>query len=121
MGPMVRSESMALVKEFACSRRPRPADFGAPNASGDAQEFKVLTYNLQWGKLLKLQKGDDGAQGDGGNITAPNASSEPYDVMGFQECYDPDWVLDSPSLVGKESILFDKGSGLCTAWSTETL
>ena len=59
----------------------------------------MLSYNLFWWHLFKVEGGRGGSAGH----LIRSTSEPPYDVMGFQECEDPERVL------GPAGLLQDRG------------
>ena len=57
--------------------------------------FQVLSYNLFWWHLFKVEGGRGGSAGH----LIRSTSQPPYDVMGFQECEDPEKVLGPAGLL----------------------
>jgi hypothetical protein len=52
--------------------------------------IKVLSYNLYWWHLFRDKHGNEGSAG---KLIAEAGSEEPFDLMAFQECENPGWVL----------------------------
>jgi len=59
------------------------------SGSGDMR-VKVLTYNLFWWRLFG-QLGGNG--GSAGALIRGAAGEEPFDVVAFQECDNPGWIM----------------------------
>ena len=76
---------------------------------------EVLSYNLFWWNLFQLRKGNDGSAG---KLIKEAARDRAFDIMGFQECEDINWVLrDSGMGTRYASTQGDKA--ICVAWLTE--
>ena len=59
------------------------------------ESIQVLSYNLFWWHLFKVEGGRSGSAGH----LIRSTSQPPYDVMGFQECEDPEKVLGPAGLL----------------------
>jgi endonuclease/exonuclease/phosphatase family metal-dependent hydrolase len=57
---------------------------------------KVLSYNLYWWHLFRDKGGNEGSAG---KLIAEAGAEEPFDIMGFQECENPGWVLHDANLL----------------------
>jgi endonuclease/exonuclease/phosphatase family metal-dependent hydrolase len=71
------------------------ATLASDDTSADVR-LKVLSYNLYWWNLYGIQKGNPVrpyGPGSASALIADASESEPFDVMGFQECHDPGRVL----------------------------
>ena len=71
-----------------------PQDFLCSPAVGLCG-IQVLSYNLFWWHLFKVEGGRSGSAGH----LIRSTSQPPYDVMGFQECEDPEKVLGPAGLL----------------------
>eukprot|EP00429_Kryptoperidinium_foliaceum_P055648 CAMPEP_0176100950 /NCGR_PEP_ID=MMETSP0120_2-20121206/50634_1 /TAXON_ID=160619 /ORGANISM="Kryptoperidinium foliaceum, Strain CCMP 1326" /LENGTH=396 /DNA_ID=CAMNT_0017435001 /DNA_START=20 /DNA_END=1208 /DNA_ORIENTATION=+ len=67
---------------------------------GNAQEVKILTYNLYWWNLFGHQF-QNGNGGSAGKLIGDNNHGKPFDFMGFQECEDVGRVLRDGGLDGE--------------------
>mmetsp|Transcript_10071 Transcript_10071/g.25223 ORF Transcript_10071/g.25223 Transcript_10071/m.25223 type:complete len:394 (-) Transcript_10071:204-1385(-) len=70
----------------------------AQHHGGASFRVKVLTYNLFWWNLFGQRHGNGGSAGH--NIR-DSVRGEAYDLMGFQECENLDWVLGDAGLAGQ--------------------
>ncbi|CAE7485491.1 PEPKR2, partial [Symbiodinium pilosum] len=82
-----------------------------PAAAGGNLEIKVLSYNLFWWHLFKVE----GGRGDSAGHLIQNTASPPYDVMGFQECEDPVRVLGHVGLL-EQYEAFQGKHAICVAY-----
>lgn len=82
--------------------------------SADAPDVrvKVLTYNLYWWKLFRMQNGN---WGSAGKLIADAGASEPFDLMAFQECENPGWVLGDAGMENTFSF-FQGPNAVCMAY-----
>jgi len=69
---------------------------------------KLLTYNLFWWSLFTARGGNNGSAS---KLIAHAGHAEPFDVMGFQECMDPQRVLSDARLSERYSGFGGDGSG----------
>ena len=67
----------------------------APSGAMWLESIQVLSYNLFWWHLFKVEGGRGGSAGH----LIRSTSEPPYDVMGFQECEDPEKVLGPAGLL----------------------
>jgi len=65
-----------------------------PGHGGPALDVKVLTYNLYWWNLFDIENDLGGKP----FRLISGSMDPPYDVMGFQECEDPHYVLRKAGL-----------------------
>ncbi|CAE8728165.1 unnamed protein product [Polarella glacialis] len=70
-----------------CNAR-APPTLWKPTPTSGSVEVKVLSYNLFWWNLFKIHGGLQASK-----LLKANSEPRAYDVMGFQECEDPDKVL----------------------------
>eukprot|EP00439_Symbiodinium_sp_Y106_P001264 s4770_g1.t1 len=80
-------------------------------AAGASLEIKVLSYNLFWWHLFKVEHG----RGDSAGHLIQDTSTPPYDVMGFQECEDPVQVLGHVGLL-EQYEAFQGNHAICVAY-----
>jgi len=88
-----------------------PATTGTP-----ALEVNVLTYNLFWWNLFGIRHGENGRAG---RKIADTSLPEEYDLMGFQECEDPDWLMWDAhryGLSGEYGVIRSRSRALCTMY-----
>lgn len=64
-------------------------------AEGEPLKVRVLSYNLYWWSLMAIRGTNGGAPF---KIIDDSAQSMPYDLMAFQECEDPQFVLEKAGL-----------------------
>jgi endonuclease/exonuclease/phosphatase family metal-dependent hydrolase len=74
---------------------------------------KVLTYNLYWWHLFGVQHGD---MGSAGKLIANASAEDPFDLMGFQECENPEWVLSDAGLKDKYEFFYIHSRSTCVAF-----
>jgi len=114
------ARSQVVAREGFAMERFLSAAVAAPAATAPAApaRIKVLTYNLYWWHLFNIEKGRDGAAGK--NI-ANYSQSEPFDLIGFQECEDVDWPLRDAKAAGMqgEFATFQKEDAVCLAYRKE--
>eukprot|EP00434_Breviolum_minutum_P037935 symbB.v1.2.033639.t1/scaffold4202.1/size44672/5 len=82
---------------------------------GSPMTIKVLSYNLFWWHLFKVEGGRGGSAGH----LIRSTSQPPYDVMGFQECEDPERVL-APGGLSQEYEAFQGNHAICMAYRKDT-
>mmetsp|Transcript_113701 Transcript_113701/g.367369 ORF Transcript_113701/g.367369 Transcript_113701/m.367369 type:complete len:431 (-) Transcript_113701:243-1535(-) len=75
---------------------------------GPPLEVRLLTYNLFWWNLFGVRKGNGGSAS---RLIAESGRSQPHDIMGFQECMDPQRVLSEAGLSQDYTIFSGDGSG----------
>jgi len=102
----------AAVPSFGCKAKPPPVVW-TPGA-GAALEVKALSFNLEWWRVFDRHLGA-GAPA----LIARSGYPRHYDVMGFQECEDPDYVLRRAGLTGQYGALRGEKS-LCMAYHLAT-
>lgn len=96
-------------------RNAAPPTLWRPAAAGPSINIKVLSYNLFWWHLFKVEGGRGGSAGH----LIRDTSQPPYDVMGFQECEDPEKVL-GPSGLLQEYEMFQGTHAICMAYRKDT-
>lgn len=111
--PQESSELWNMPHTFPCSSGSAQSIWG-PTNDGHPLEVKILTFNLFWWKLYKLQGG--GA----GHLIGQNGDP-PFDFMGLQECEEPWRVLKEAGLdIEYSAITWGAGStgthGVCMAY-----
>lgn len=79
------------------------------NSNGILTRVKVLTFNLFWWNLMKQRHGNGGAPF---RLIEDSGRLEPYDIMAFQECEDPAYVMRRSGLENSYSTF--KGLGTHT-------
>jgi len=98
----------------SCAGGPLPA-LPMANVAGEPLAVKILTYNLYWWHLFDVGKSFGGRP-----FRLLNGSmSPPYDVMGFQECEDPNYVLQQAGLADKYQA-FAGENAICMAFRKDT-
>jgi len=65
-------------------------------AEGEPFKVRLLSYNLYWWSLMAIRATNGGAPF---KIIDDSARSMPYDLMAFQECEDPQFVLEKAGLL----------------------
>lgn len=73
-----------------CAATVPDADFTLKTCPGNGMRVKALTYNLFWWNLFGQRRGNGGSAG---RLVRDAASDEPFDIVGFQECDDPNWIM----------------------------
>eukprot|EP00438_Fugacium_kawagutii_P022907 Skav224169 [mRNA] locus=scaffold2007:357728:362942:+ [translate_table: standard] len=96
-------------------RNAAPPTLWRPSAAGASINIKVLSYNLFWWHLFKVEGGRGGSAGR----LIRSTSEPPYDVMGFQECENPERVL-GPAGMLQEYEFFQGNHAICMAFRKET-
>eukprot|EP00928_Gymnodinium_smaydae_P015676 TRINITY_DN15804_c0_g2_i1.p1 TRINITY_DN15804_c0_g2~~TRINITY_DN15804_c0_g2_i1.p1 ORF type:complete len:547 (+),score=71.76 TRINITY_DN15804_c0_g2_i1:78-1718(+) len=86
------SEDMRTAEHDAssCDTSP-PPPLWAPAADDVPLRVKVLSYNLFWWNLFGINHGNNGSAG---KLIQEHSKPELFDFMGFQECEDPEIVLE---------------------------
>ncbi|CAE7199415.1 Nhlrc2 [Symbiodinium natans] len=97
-----------------CTDIPAPT-LWKPAAAGGSLQIKVLSYNLFWWHLFKVE----GGRGDSAGHLIQNTDTPPYDVMGFQECEDPVKVLGPVGLL-EQYEAFQGNHAICVAYRKAT-
>eukprot|EP00929_Paragymnodinium_shiwhaense_P100360 TRINITY_DN6261_c0_g3_i1.p1 TRINITY_DN6261_c0_g3~~TRINITY_DN6261_c0_g3_i1.p1 ORF type:complete len:398 (-),score=104.13 TRINITY_DN6261_c0_g3_i1:302-1495(-) len=82
-----------------CAAAVPDADFSLMTCPSKGMRVKALTYNLFWWNLFG-QRGGNG--GSAGRLVQSAAGSEPFDIVGFQECDDPNWIMGDSGMTGDE-------------------
>jgi len=83
-------------------------------AMADKQlQIKILSYNLFWWNLFKIRGGQSAGQ-----LIKSSGEPQPYDVIGLQECEDPDKVFGPPGLQGTYTSFIDRTKSICVAFRT---
>jgi len=83
-----------------------------PPSAGPAQNIKILTYNLFWWNLFNIRHGNGNSAG---NLIKDNMAM-PFDVMGFQECEDPETVLKPVGLLDTYEVFLGEHA-ICMAYN----
>lgn len=83
-------------------------------APGPTSRVKVLTYNLYWWNLFGVRKS---AGGKSGHLIHETSQTEPYDIMGFQECDDASWPMKDAGLADQFEVVTG-GHALAIAYRT---
>jgi len=100
--------------ELWCNTSSEPPELWIADVAGAPVQVKVLTYNLEWWSLFQ-QLG--GLGGSAGKLIAAAGKPQPFDIMGFQECQDPLWVLRDAGLLSQYTAV-QGAAGLCMAYKT---
>eukprot|EP00440_Ansanella_granifera_P052190 gb/GFBE01056585.1/.p1 GENE.gb/GFBE01056585.1/~~gb/GFBE01056585.1/.p1 ORF type:complete len:585 (+),score=93.02 gb/GFBE01056585.1/:1-1755(+) len=90
-----------------------PPTLWAPSDAGASMQVKVLSYNLFWWHLYKVE----GGRGNSAGNLVKGSMRPHYDVMGFQECEDPVRVLGPVGLL-EEFTAFQGTHAICMAYRT---
>jgi len=102
------------AKKLWCQNSVAP-QLWSPSAAGPPVEVKVLSYNLFWWHLFKIE----GGRGDSaGHVIQDSMVTTPFDVMGFQECEDPERVLGPVGLLNYYTT-FQGSHAICMAYFTQ--
>mmetsp|Transcript_10626 Transcript_10626/g.20586 ORF Transcript_10626/g.20586 Transcript_10626/m.20586 type:complete len:741 (+) Transcript_10626:19-2241(+) len=99
-----------------CESHFHPRQLWLPDPTRKKVFVKVLTYNLWWWNLFGRRKGNNGSAG---KLIADTCKPRPYDLMGFQECEDPQRVLRDGGLQ-EEYEAFQGFATLCMAYRRST-
>lgn len=95
-----------------CKTADAPSVVWGPTATGPMLEFSVMTYNLFWWNLFDHAKGPWGHKGEPGNpateLIMKALEKTPYDMLGFQECEDEDWLLSRSGMALEFEIFRDR-------------
>jgi endonuclease/exonuclease/phosphatase family metal-dependent hydrolase len=75
---------------------------------------KALTYNLYWWNLYGQRNGNSNSAG---RLVQGATGNEKFDVIGFQECDDPNWIMSGAGLSQDEYDYVRYGSNTL-AWRT---
>jgi hypothetical protein len=94
-----------------CAGSPVPK-LWAPTPGSGPTSIRALSYNLYWWYLFRLHKGN----GDSAGRLIGANMEPPFDVMGFQECEDPRWLLEPVGLMDQYQILMGKHA-VCMAYN----
>lgn len=96
-------------------------DISGPDMSGPAMQVNIMTYNLFWWQLFDHAQGPIGHLADQGNsatkLISKAISSTPYDVIGFTECEDEQWLLTHAGMAQEYTIFRDRAC--CMAYRTK--
>lgn len=80
--------------------------------TGPPMKVKLLSYNLFWWHLFGVQNGNHDSAG---KLINQSMGDEPYDIMGFQECEDPERVLGAVGLL-EDYEVFNGTHAVCMAY-----
>jgi len=98
---------------FGCQASPLPG-LWPPAIAGGPVQVKALSHNLCWWRVFDRMAGSEVAA-----LLARSGRPRPYDVMGFQECEDPDYLLMHAGLAGRYGAIRGDKS-LCMAYRKST-
>lgn len=87
-------------------------DLWSPDVAGPPMNVKILTYNLFWWSLFQARRGNGNSAG---KLIQANMDP-PFDVMGFQECENPDAVLGPVGLLDQYQA-FQGPHAICMAYN----
>jgi len=73
-----------------CAATVPDANFSLKSCPGLGMRIKAITYNLFWWNLFGQRGGNHGSAG---KLVKGAAGDEPFDLAGFQECDDPNWIM----------------------------
>eukprot|EP00929_Paragymnodinium_shiwhaense_P109976 TRINITY_DN76624_c0_g1_i1.p1 TRINITY_DN76624_c0_g1~~TRINITY_DN76624_c0_g1_i1.p1 ORF type:complete len:456 (-),score=110.41 TRINITY_DN76624_c0_g1_i1:113-1480(-) len=73
-----------------CAATVPDANFTLKTCPNLTMRVKFLTYNLFWWNLFGQRRGNGGSAG---RLIRDAAGDELFDVVGFQECDNPDWIM----------------------------
>jgi len=92
---------------------PEAPELWKPKLPQDPTSVRVLSYNLFWWNLFKIRGGLSA-----NNLIKATGAVEPYDVIGLQECEDPDRVF---KVVGLDRVYssFLGSKAVCVAYRTD--
>lgn len=93
-----------------CAATVPDANFSVKNCPGLGMRIKAITYNLFWWNLFGQRGGNHGSAG---KLVKRAAGDEPFDLAGFQECDDPNWIMGDAGMSGDD---YDY-----VRWSSNTL
>merc|ERR1712048_730080 len=82
-----------------CAATVPDANLGLRSCTSLGMRVKALTYNLFWWNLFG-QRG--GAGGSAGKLVKSAAEGDSFDVVGFQECDDPNWIMGDAGMTTEE-------------------
>lgn len=82
-----------------CAATVPNASFSLKRCLNKGMRIKALTYNLFWWNLFGLRGGNDGSAGA---LVKTAASYELFDIVGFQECDGPDWIMGDANMTRDE-------------------
>jgi len=75
------------------------SNFSLKTCPNLGMRIKAITYNLFWWNLFG-QRGGNG--GSAGKLVKGAAGDEPFDLAGFQECDDPNWIMGDAGMPGDD-------------------
>mmetsp|Transcript_103419 Transcript_103419/g.299200 ORF Transcript_103419/g.299200 Transcript_103419/m.299200 type:complete len:623 (-) Transcript_103419:281-2149(-) len=113
------AEGAFLQRFDLCAARPVKPLWPVPGLPGPPLQVKVATYNLFWWNLMDLRHG---MRGSAGKLLSRFGKSQPFDVMGFQECINGVRVLQDGGLIGNYTLreVHEGGSkDVCIAYRTD--
>lgn len=73
-----------------CAATVPDANFSLMTCPHVGMRIKAITYNLFWWNLFGQRRGNGGSAG---KLVKRAAGNEPFDLAGFQECDDPNWIM----------------------------
>eukprot|EP00929_Paragymnodinium_shiwhaense_P100364 TRINITY_DN6261_c0_g4_i1.p1 TRINITY_DN6261_c0_g4~~TRINITY_DN6261_c0_g4_i1.p1 ORF type:complete len:401 (-),score=92.32 TRINITY_DN6261_c0_g4_i1:334-1536(-) len=73
-----------------CAATVPDANFTLKTCPNVGMRVKTLSYNLFWWNLFGQRRGNGGSAG---RLVKKYTGSELFDIAGFQECDDPNWIM----------------------------
>jgi hypothetical protein len=73
-----------------CAATVPDANFSLMACPNLGMRIKAITYNLFWWNLFGQRGGN---RGSAGKLVKAAVDDEPFDLAGFQECDDPNWIM----------------------------
>jgi hypothetical protein len=82
-----------------CAATVPDADFSLKTCPALNMRIKAITYNLFWWNLFGQRHGNGGSAG---TLVKNAADDEPFDLAGFQECDDPNWIMGDAGMSSED-------------------
>merc|ERR1712176_380270 len=82
-----------------CAATVPDANFSLMTCPHVGMRIKAITYNLFWWNLFGQRRGNGGSAG---KLVKRAAGNEPFDLAGFQECDDPNWIMGDAGMSGDD-------------------
>eukprot|EP00928_Gymnodinium_smaydae_P011985 TRINITY_DN14384_c2_g1_i1.p1 TRINITY_DN14384_c2_g1~~TRINITY_DN14384_c2_g1_i1.p1 ORF type:complete len:595 (+),score=136.84 TRINITY_DN14384_c2_g1_i1:72-1856(+) len=107
-----------MAQSRFCAEKPVPKLWN-PATPSESLPVKILSYNLFWWNLFGQRKGTVNRVKNAPGKLIKKFMNPPFDVMGFQECEDPQLLLEPVGLYDTYEV-FKGTHAICMAYKKET-